>query len=282
MSRSACALETFLNHYHDEFPGGTSESLANIPVLCEGLGYRSSYDFLVSNVLEPKKSINILDIACGDGFLLKTLEESLGLNHIYAGVDFSAGELKRAAQRLGSDAKLVRARAQDLPYSSDQFDYVLSHLALMLMPDVERVVEEIARVLKPNGKLLAVVGGRAPVSPVQQVFLDVISDAPRDRKFQNVSFAGNPLRDAQGIQKLLSHSFEVECVKRLDLTISRNPIGMWDWFSQMYDVALVDVTAKNDLKKTFFEEVESLESIENLAHGIVFYYFSAKALESST
>jgi phosphatidylethanolamine/phosphatidyl-N-methylethanolamine N-methyltransferase len=63
------------------------------------------------------------------------------------------GRLERRARRLGLavTTRVMDARRLDLPAAS--FDAVVAHLVLAVVPDPEQVTREIARVLRPGGRL---------------------------------------------------------------------------------------------------------------------------------
>lgn len=60
---------------------------------------------------------------------------------------------KRLRARM-SKGEVVPAGADDLPFPDDSFDSVVSTLVLCTVPDQDRAIAEIRRVLKPDGRLL--------------------------------------------------------------------------------------------------------------------------------
>lgn len=112
--------------------------------------------------------------------------------------------LERRLDALGRSAEVVDASAEDLPFPDATFDTAVVTLVLCSVPGQSEALEEIARVLRPDGRLL---------------FLEhVRSDEPRIAKRQDRIrplyrlFAGcNPNRDTlAGIE---SSAFTVESVK---------------------------------------------------------------------
>ncbi|MGZ4202259.1 MAG: class I SAM-dependent methyltransferase [Thermoleophilaceae bacterium] len=61
---------------------------------------------------------------------------------------------RRAARREGSLPRVVVAPAERLPFPDDAFDTVVSTLVLCTVPEPDRALAEIRRVLKPGGSLL--------------------------------------------------------------------------------------------------------------------------------
>ncbi|HEY7266975.1 MAG TPA: class I SAM-dependent methyltransferase [Solirubrobacterales bacterium] len=62
--------------------------------------------------------------------------------------------LKRRVRGRGPDCTVVVAPAEALPFEDDSFDTVVSTLVLCTVDDPRGVIEEIARVLRPGGRLL--------------------------------------------------------------------------------------------------------------------------------
>ena len=96
------------------------------------------------------QSQSILDVGCGNGAYERALAER-GHRGLRVAVDLSAGMLP-----LVTDAAVVLADVQALPFSRDRFDLVLAPHMLYHVPDIERSAGEIRRVLHPKGLFVAV------------------------------------------------------------------------------------------------------------------------------
>jgi len=100
----------------------------------------------------------VLDLCTGTGTLLPHLQAKVGSEGQVVGVDFSNGMLKVAREKTQSlaNVSLVAADAADLPFAAGTFDAVTcSHAFYELKGDTrDRVLQEIVRVLKPNGTFL--------------------------------------------------------------------------------------------------------------------------------
>jgi ubiquinone/menaquinone biosynthesis C-methylase UbiE len=150
MRREATATD-YLQRWHDRHPGATTMSLGS---LADQMG-RSSYEVLAGAIQHGGEPV--LDLACGDGHLL----ELLGPKVPCLGSDWNAAELHAASERLGREARIVRADATELPISTASLGTVGCHYALMLLQPLERVISELARVLRPSGLFAAAL----PASP---------------------------------------------------------------------------------------------------------------------
>jgi SAM-dependent methyltransferase len=98
-----------------------------------------------------------LDAGCGTGFQTAILEE---LGYETLGVDLSAA-LLGAAQRRCPEARLVQGDLQALPFRDRTVDLAVScGSTLSFVADPGRAVRELARVLRPGGRLLVEVEQR--------------------------------------------------------------------------------------------------------------------------
>lgn len=98
--------------------------------------------------LDVVPGARVLDLACGTGDLCRDLAAA-GCPAV--GVDFSAGML--AAARVPSP--LVRGDAAALPFDDGAFDGVACGFALRNFVDLDEVFCEVARVLRPGGRFVA-------------------------------------------------------------------------------------------------------------------------------
>ncbi len=98
----------------------------------------------------------ILDIACGPGRLSFFLEKNME-NADITGIDINKNMLTGAkvnARKRKSRVKFVQADLYHLPFAPNQFDAVAGLRFSMHLPDIDTVLKEIQRVLKPEGILI--------------------------------------------------------------------------------------------------------------------------------
>lgn len=120
--------------------------------------------------LQPTEWLSIpaggiaLDVGCGPGSVTASLARAVGPDGLTLGVDISAPMLARAVRaESGPQIAFLRADAQRLPLRDATVDAVVCIAVLQLVPDPVAALAEMARVLKPGGRLAAVVpiAGRA-------------------------------------------------------------------------------------------------------------------------
>ena len=72
--------------------------------------------------------------------------------------------LQRRLRTVDLRVQLHPVSGEHLPFADESFDCVVSTLVLCSIPDVERAVAEVYRVLKPNGRYLFLEHGRVAVT----------------------------------------------------------------------------------------------------------------------
>jgi SAM-dependent methyltransferase len=95
-----------------------------------------------------------LDVGCGRGQFSEWMANELGAEVTAVDQSERMVELTRAR---GVDARLGDARS--LPFSDGEFDCVLAAWMLFHVREIEQALAEIARVLRPGGRLVAVTNG---------------------------------------------------------------------------------------------------------------------------
>ena len=99
----------------------------------------------------------VLDVGCGTGSLTFTLPEVANVASV-TGVDLTEPFLAFARAR-NSDPRLhfEQVDARNLPFADNTFDRAFSLLVLQFIPDAERAVAEMRRVVRPGGSITAAV-----------------------------------------------------------------------------------------------------------------------------
>ena len=245
--------EAFLQAFHAEYPAVTAEAFGR----GRAPDGRSSYEILCDQVAG---STRVLDLGCGDGLLLELLARRAGRQ--LAGVDLSSHSLALARRRPAlSEAKLEKGRAQELPFADDNFDACVSHMALMLMSEIEQVAAEVARVLSPGGVLACVVGGGAVGGEAYERFLTLlrrtIEETPASQRIP--ALGDKRTRSREGLDEVLGPAgFASVGWETVPIDLSGPVEQVWAAVSSLYDLGPLDRATVERLRKTFFAEVRDM------------------------
>ena len=121
----------------------------------------------------------IRELGCGPGWLWRENAERIPSGWRVLLSDLSSGMVHDAqaslAPRCSARAYAV-ADAQSLPFAAGAFDAVIANHRLYHVPDLPRALAEIARVLKPGGRLFAATNGAGHMAEVSATIEEL---APR-------------------------------------------------------------------------------------------------------
>ncbi|MFQ6085231.1 MAG: class I SAM-dependent methyltransferase [Candidatus Bathyarchaeia archaeon] len=123
-----------------------------------------------------RKGSKVLDIASGKGATAIHLAEKFGCEVV--GIDLSEKMVQKAKEEatergLQGSVKFWKADAENLPFGDGTFDAVLSECSVCLFPNKEKAISEMARVVRPGGKVAitdVVLKGRLPDQFKTEIF----------------------------------------------------------------------------------------------------------------
>ncbi len=107
---------------------------------------------LLIETLVNKQVENVLEVGCGEGGLTEAI---LKLNKGYkiTGIDYEDRLIAIARQRLKRKVSFKVGNALDLPFKNGEFSFVYSWMVLEHVNDPGKMISEIARVTKKDGKI---------------------------------------------------------------------------------------------------------------------------------
>lgn len=109
---------------------------------------------LLLELLGPVAGEALLDVGCGDGALAAVLARRGA--HV-TGLDADRAMVSAARRRAEREAvplMIVEGKGGLLPFRSDSFDVALAITSLCFVQDVAQTIKEMARVIKPGGRLI--------------------------------------------------------------------------------------------------------------------------------
>lgn len=102
----------------------------------------------------------ILDVGCGMGAYVEQSLQCVPDGHLFS-TDLSYGMVDRARQNnVGEQASFFVQDAQNIAFPDNVFDVVLANHMLYHVPDLHGALDEIHRVLKPDGVIITAVNSQ--------------------------------------------------------------------------------------------------------------------------
>ena len=113
---------------------------------------------IIRDWVAPSPGDRVLDVGCGKGHLVKALSE-LGIESV--GIDLNPN-----AADVAVVPRVRTMSAISLDFEDESFDAVVSFHSIEHIPRIEDALEEMARVVKPGGKVLLVY----PAEPIRGLY----------------------------------------------------------------------------------------------------------------
>ena len=148
--------------YHFEIGRGLAEKLGyekndldRIPAAAIDSFAGVGYYFDMANL---KEGDQVLDLGSGSGMDVFIAALKVGSAGHVSGADMTDEQLKKSEQlRRENKFETVsfhKTYIEKLPFADESFDVVISNGVINLCPDKEQVFAEVARVLKPKGRMV--------------------------------------------------------------------------------------------------------------------------------
>jgi trans-aconitate methyltransferase len=188
------------------------------------------------DLLDPKEGERVLDLGCGTGHMTAQIAAR---GAAATGLDASVSMIAQARQNYPK-IKFVLADASDFQ-AGEPFDAVFSNAALHWMPEAGRVVESVARALKPGGRFVLEMGAKGNIARIVAVLTEVLREAgyaPR-----NPWFFPSAGEYASLLEK---HGFEVEALWTIERwnQLEHPEKGLREWLEMFAGVWFEGVPEK--------------------------------------
>ncbi|MCF4102064.1 methyltransferase domain-containing protein [Gillisia sp. M10.2A] len=202
---------------------------------------------LTAQRLDLEKCTSMLDVGCGQGHWTRILAPYLAPASEITAVDndiqwFSEStDLSTYFSTTGHNFNLLKGDAQNLPFPDDSFDLVTCQTVLIHVPNPQKAISEMKRVLKPGGILLCV----EPNNIVQSLTKtslsknDSIEETLDHIKYRLIIEKGkkNMGRGDNSLGDLLPGMFALEELKNIEVRLSDKAIAMYPPYDNEEQVA---------------------------------------------
>ena len=140
----------------------------------------------ISDHYDIREGMKILELGCGTGEMWKGKEELIGKCSELVLSDFSEGMIEKTRETLGDDPKITYKviDIQDIPYEDNEFDIVIANMMLYHVPDLQKGLSEVKRVLKQGGAFYcATFGEYGILEYIYELLKDHITPGQANRSF---------------------------------------------------------------------------------------------------
>jgi|SRR5215472_15434839 len=153
----------------------------------------------------PPTGARILDVGCGTGASALPAAQAVGPSGFVTGVDLSARLLDRARKKAKargvSNVEFRLADMTSLEYPDDHFDAVVSVFSIFFVPDMEGLVRELWRMVRPAGKLAVTTWGPRIFEPAYARWQTAIKQERPD--LYNAFNPWDRITDTEAVRRML-------------------------------------------------------------------------------
>jgi SAM-dependent methyltransferase len=137
------------------------------------------YRWVATQIVWPARA-RVLEVGCGAGWLWAEASAHLPSGLDLTLTDLSRGMVVEAVERVGGLGRHRRvdggiADAQALPFAPGSFDVVIANHMLYHVPDPRLAVDELARVVRPGGVVMAGTVGPSHLRELDEIRTEVFA-----------------------------------------------------------------------------------------------------------
>lgn len=213
------------------------------------MGFRN---WIVSNY-RIDKGMKVLELGCGTGDMWKNRDGLISLCSQLVLSDFSEGMVETTKNNVGEydNVEYKVIDIQEIPYKDETFDVVIANMMLYHVPDIEKGLGEVQRVLKSGGHFYCATYGEYGIIKYLSKILSVYG--VEDNISKNFTL--------QNGYKILNRTFPK--VKKLEYIDSLAVTNIDDMVEYIY--SLSSMTSLNSVPKQVIKDV----LMKNTTNGIL-------------
>ncbi len=201
-------------------------------------------NWIVSNY-DIRPQSKILELGCGTGDMWKSNLDVINHDSELFLTDFSEGMLATAGALLGQRHNVTYqvVNIENIPFEDNSFDVVIANMMLYHVPDLNRGLAEVKRVIKTGGRFYCATYGENGIIPYIVSLLEedgVIDDTNKSFTLQNGS-------------DILSNYFEDVCIMNYEDSLAVTDIeDMIDYIYSLPNITNI-ASIKRELLKSILE-----------------------------
>lgn len=150
----------------------------------ESLSFWNKYGVATVNRLHLENGMSVLDVACGSGASALPAAIRVGTTGHVIGIDLAEnllelGRSKAKKLELGN-VEFICGDMTELKYPDERFNIVICVFGIFFVPDMEGLIKELWRMVKPKGKLAVTTWGPNLFAPLYDVWREQIKKERSD------------------------------------------------------------------------------------------------------
>ena len=198
--------------------------------------------------IEP--GCKILELGCGTGDMWTVHAEELPEGCSLHLTDFSAGMLTTAKENLKAHANITFevVDIQDIPYPDNSFDAVIANMMLYHVPDLDKGLSEVRRVLKDGGKFYCATYGEVSIA---QHLCTLLED------FELVTKLNKNFTLQNGAAKLQPHFSSVQRLDREDALAVTDITDIVDYLYSLTSMSNLKPESREDITKALTAKMQN-------------------------
>ncbi|MDD6051255.1 MAG: class I SAM-dependent methyltransferase [Clostridiales bacterium] len=199
---------------------------------------KQPYDEWIVSHYHLQPGEQVLEVGCGTGHTWRSVAAPDGCRITLS--DLSPGMLETARQEtthLGADYAVCDVTA--LPWPAAAFDVVIANMMLYHVPDIDRALAELRRVLKPQGRFFAATFGEHGVTEAVLSMLQLPCNANHRFTLQN------------GAERLEKHFAHVRIAQRSDALDMTNLDDLIAYLRSMAGMTILSDIPDEQLLRVF-------------------------------
>lgn len=185
----------------------------------------------------------ILELGCGNGDMWKDKIETIGKESTLILSDYSEGMVMEVKEKYNNYTNISyqQINIEEIPYEENSFDIVIANMMLYHVPNLERALSEVRRVLKAEGKFYSATFGENGIHKYILIALKDNSDTQDNNTFtlQNGSTV---------LSKYFDNVMKTEYIDALEVTDTKDLI---DYIYSMTSIINVKEEERDNLFEIF-------------------------------
>jgi ubiquinone/menaquinone biosynthesis C-methylase UbiE len=165
---------------------------------------------LLMEKIPIKLKSNLLDLGFGTGFPLVELAQRLGSDSSIYGMDVWEEAIQRTKEKIRvlelENIKILSGSAEEIPLDDDSIDIICSNLGVNNFEQFQQVLQEVHRVLKPDGSFCFTTNDNRTFQQLYDVFTCAMEELGLDSSLVRIQQAHRKTSNKL-IEEIQAHGF---------------------------------------------------------------------------